>query len=180
MQAEAAGTGQPAMPIAIGIGVNSGEGYVGNLGSDQRFNYSVLGDPVNVASRLEGQSKTYGVEIVIGDTTQAAAPDLASLRLDLIRLKGKTRPVWLFGLLGDAELARSDGFVALTRAHEAMLEAYRRQDWDGAEQQLTECRARGEPFGLGALYGLYGERTAAMRLNPPGPDWDGVYVALSK
>ena len=180
MQAEAAGTGQPAMPIAIGIGVNSGEGYVGNLGSDQRFNYSVLGDPVNVASRLEGQSKTYGVEIVIGDTTQAAAPDLASLRLDLIRLKGKTRPVWLFGLLGDAELARSDGFVALTRAHEAMLEAYRRQDWDGAEQQLTECRARGEPFGLGALYWLYGERTAAMRLNPPGPDWDGVYVALSK
>jgi adenylate cyclase len=180
------------VPIAIGIGINSGEGYVGNLGSDQRFNYSVLGDPVNVASRLEGQSKTYGVEIVIGDTTQAKAPDLASLRLDLIRLKGKTLPVWLFGLFGDAELARSEVFRALARAHEAMLEAYRGQDWDAAERHLLECRRRGEMFGgilwrsgdeapqLGTLYRLYGERIVAMRLDPPGPDWDGVYVALSK
>ena len=192
MQAEAAGTGQPVVPIAIGVGINSGECYVGNLGSDQRFNYSVLGDPVNVASRLEGQSKTYGVETVIGDTTQAAAPDLASLRLDLIRLKGKTLPVWLFGLLGDAELARSEVFRALARAHEAMLEAYRGQDWDAAERHLLECRRRGEMFGailwrsgdeapqLGTLYRLYGERIVAMRLDPPGPDWDGVYVALSK
>ena len=192
MQAEVAGTGQLAVPIAIGIGINSGEGYVGNLGSDQRFNYSVLGDPVNVASRLEGQSKTYGVEIVIGDTTQAKAPDLASLRLDLIRLKGKTLPVWLFGLFGDAELARSEVFRALARAHEAMLEAYRGQDWDAAERHLLECRRRGAAFGailwrsgdeapqLGTLYRLYGERIVAMRLDPPGPDWDGVYVALSK
>jgi adenylate cyclase len=166
--------------IRIGIGINSGEGYVGNMGSEQRFNYSVLGDPVNVASRLEGQSKTYGVDIIVGDTTMAGAPELAGLRLDLVRLKGKTQPVWLFGLLGDAEAARSEAFLALARAHDAMLEAYRRQDWDGAERQLTECRAFAEPFRLGRLYDLYDERLVTLRQEPPGPDWDGVYVALSK
>jgi adenylate cyclase len=166
--------------IRIGVGINSGECYVGNLGSEQRFNYSVLGDPVNVASRLEGQTKTYGVEIIVGDTTMAGAPDLAGLRLDLVRLKGKTQPVWLFGLLGDAELAGSKEFVALARAHDAMLETYRRQDWDGAERQLTGCQAFGKPFRLGRLYDLYAERILALRQDPPGPDWDGVYVAPSK
>ena len=178
MQAEAAGSAADA--IRIGIGINSGECYVGNMGSDQRFNYSVIGDPVNVASRLEGQSKTYGVEIVIGDTTMAAASDLASLRLDLVRLKGKTQPVWLFGLLGDAEVARSEAFVALARAHEAMLEAYRRQDWDGAKQHLSECRMRGEPFRLGGCISSTTNGLPPCASDPPGPDWDGVYVALSK
>ncbi|MGH6916660.1 MAG: adenylate/guanylate cyclase domain-containing protein, partial [Geminicoccaceae bacterium] len=166
--------------IRIGVGINSGECYVGNLGSEQRFNYSVLGDPVNVASRLEGQSKTYGVEIVVGDTTMAVASDLAGLRLDLVRLKGKTQPVWLFGLLGGAEVARSEAFIALARAHDAMLAAYRRQDWDGTGRHLTECRALGEPFRLGRLYQLYDERLTTLRQDPPGPGWDGVYFATSK
>ena len=166
--------------IAIGVGINTGPCYVGNMGSDQRFNYSVLGDPVNVASRLEGQSKTYGVSIVVGDTTMEAASDMAGLRLDLVRLKGKTQPVWLFGLLGAVEVARSKAFLALTDAHEAMLQAYRAQDWDGAMQHLDACRPLGEEFGLETLYRLYDERIAAMRADPPGPDWDGVYVALSK
>jgi adenylate cyclase len=179
--AEAPPTGADQAPaIRIGIGINSGECYVGNMGSEQRFNYSVLGDPVNVASRLEGQSKTYGVEIIVGDTTMAGASDLAGLRLDLVRLKGKTRPVWLFGLLGDAELARSDEFVALSRVHDAMLEAYRGQDWDGAGRHLLECRPVGDRFQLGRLYQLYDERIAILRRDPPGSDWDGVYVALSK
>ena len=180
MRAQETGARKELVAIKIGVGINSGTCYVGNMGSDQRFNYSVLGDPVNVASRLEGQSKTYGVGIVAGDTTMAAAPDLAGVRLDLVRLTGKTQPVWLFGLLGDADVARSDGFLALRAAHEAMLEAYRRQDWDGAAQHLSACRAQGEPFSLESLYRLYAGRIAAMRLDPPGPDWDGVYVALSK
>jgi adenylate cyclase len=178
---EAEATGADRAPgIRIGVGINSGECYVGNMGSDQRFNYSVLGDPVNVASRLEGQSKTYGVEIVVGDTTMAAAPELAGLRLDLVRLKGKTQPVWLFGLLGDAEVAGSEAFAELVRAHDAMLAAYRRQDWDGVSQHLSECRARGGRFSLERLYQLYDDRVAALRQDPPGPDWDGVYEALSK
>jgi adenylate cyclase len=180
MRRQATGPQRELLAVKIGVGINTGSCYVGNMGSDQRFNYSVLGDPVNVASRLEGQSKVYGVAIVIGDTTMAAAADLAGLRLDLVRLKGKTQPVWLYGLLGDADLARSDGFVALARAHEAMLEAYHRQDWDGAARHLALCEGLGKPFNLATLYQLYGERIAALRLDPPGPDWDGAYVALSK
>jgi adenylate cyclase len=180
MRAQETGPRQELVAIKIGVGINSGPCYVGNMGSDQRFNYSVLGDPVNVASRLEGQSKVYGVAIVVGDTTMAAAGDLAGLRLDLVRLTGKTQPVWLFGLLGEADLARSEGFVALVAAHEAMLEAYRRQDLDGAARHLSACRAQGQSFGLETLYRLYAERIAALRLDPPGRDWDGVYDALSK
>jgi adenylate cyclase len=177
---QATGPRHELLAIKIGVGINSGPCYVGNMGSDQRFNYSVLGDPVNVAARLEGQSKVYGVAIVVGDTTMAQASDLAGLRLDLVRLTGKTQPVWLFGLLGDAELARSERFAALSAAHEAMLGAYRGQDWDGAAQHLARCHELGAPFGLETLYRLYDARIAALRLDPPGPDWDGAYVALSK
>jgi len=180
MRAQATGPRQELLAIKIGVGINSGPCYVGNMGSDQRFNYSVLGDPVNVAARLEGQSKTYGVAIVVGDTTMALAGDLAALRLDLVRLMGKMQPVWVFGLLGDEERARSDGFMALVVAHEAMLDAYHQQNWDAAERHLSRARALGTSYSLDTLYDLYSERIGALRLDPPGPDWDGAYVALSK
>ncbi len=170
---EAGAAGQLFDPVRVGIGVNTGMCCVGNMGSDQRFDYSVLGDDVNLASRLEGQSKIYGVDIVISETTRAAAPDEPALELDLIRVKGKTKPVRVFTLLGAAEAE------ALAVPHAAMLAAYRARDWGAAEAALALCRAAA-PSSLAALHALYAGRISACRAAPPQADWDGVYTAAEK
>lgn len=170
---------KPYSDVHIGIGINTGVCCVGNMGSDQRFDYSVLGDDVNLASRLEGQSKTYGVDIVMGERTAAVAPSLATLELDLIRVKGKTHPVHVFALLGDETMATTDAFAGLRRKHDALIAAYRGQDWRAARAHLDACRGQA-PATLEALYALYEERIAAFERTPPATDWDGVYVALTK
>ena len=93
--------------MKIGIGLNTGICCVGNLGSETRFDYSVIGDNVNVASRLEGQSKTYDVGTIVGESTTARAPDFAFLELDLLKVKGKTEATRIFALLGDSALKQS-------------------------------------------------------------------------
>ncbi len=179
-RAEAEAANQTFIEVNIGIGLNSGMCCVGNVGSDQRFDYSVLGDDVNLASRLEGQSKTYGVDIVIGENTAAAAGgELAILELDSIKVKGKTRPVRIYALVGDQQLAMDEDFKALRAAHEQMLVAYRQQDWRHAVQYLEQCRDSAPALMMG-LYQLYEERIASYLAEPPPVDWDGVYVALSK
>jgi len=178
-KAEAEAANQVFIPVNIGIGLNSGMCCVGNVGSDQRFDYSVLGDDVNLASRLEGQSKTYGLDIVIGENTARAATALAVLELDSIKVKGKTQPVRIFALVGDETLAAEEGFKQLKASHEAMIEAYRRQDWKAALQHLEQCRDISPPLMMG-LYQLYEERIASYLEAPPPVDWDGVYVALTK
>ena len=101
-KAEAEAEGRHHIPVNIGIGLNTGHASVGNFGSEQRLTYSCLGDAVNLASRLEGQCKTYVVGIVIGEDTAKQVPALATLELDLIMVKGKTEPERMFSLLGDA------------------------------------------------------------------------------
>ena len=177
-EAEAKAEGRKYLPIKIGTGLNTGDAVVGNLGSDQRFGYSVLGDDVNLASRLEGQSKYYGVNIVVGGSTREKVPDFAFLELDLIRVKGKLQPVRVFTLLGDKEFKESPAFKELSAAHDTMLGAYRKQQWDTVMGLLNECR-RLDPS-LKVLHDLYAERIRAFRENPPESDWDGVYVATSK
>jgi len=171
---------RPLPPLAVGIGINTGMCCVGNMGSDQRFDYSVISDEVNLASRLEGQSKTYGVSIVISENTRARVPALACLEIDLIRVKGKTRPVRIYVLLGGEELASSEPFRELVEANDGMLAAYRGQRWEETRAALAVCRRAGESLALGALYRLYEERVAAFRSVAPPPDWDGVYVAHDK
>src|SRR4029077_162358 len=105
-QEEAKSAGHPFLPVRIGIGLNTGRCVVGNLGSDLRFHYSVLGDPVNVASRLEGQTKYYGVSIIIGSATaEKAKEQFAILEIDLIAVKGKTEPQTIYALLGRDDVA---------------------------------------------------------------------------
>ena len=178
---EAEEAGLPFLPLNVGIGLNTGNCTVGNMGSDQRFDYSVLGDAVNLASRLEGQSKTYGATVVIGDrTAEVAGERVAQLELDLIAVKGKTEPERIFALLGDAALAADPTFGRLRERHAAMLAAYRGQDWAGARRLLGECRDLDGGWGLGELFALYEARIADFEAEPPGPDWDGVYVATTK
>ncbi len=181
-QAEAEETGTRFLPVQIGIGLNSGQCCVGNMGSDQRFDYSVLGDDVNLASRLEGQSKNYGVLIVLGQNTQTQVPDMATLELDLIRVKGKTEAVRIFALVGDESLAASEGFQALRVRHAAMLAAYRAQRWEEAAAQASAADGDARALGLALedFYGLYQERLQQYTQTPPQPGWDGVYEAKTK
>tara|TARA_R110000868_G_scaffold165328_1_gene398313 strand:- start:35582 stop:37897 length:2316 start_codon:yes stop_codon:yes gene_type:complete len=173
------------LPLNVGIGINSGDCLVGNMGSDQRFDYSVLGDAVNLAARLESQSKNYGVGIVIGaETAREVGDRFAVLELDLITVKGKTEAVRIFTLLGDDVLAHEDGFAILRQKHGDMIARYRDQDWDGAETLTHECRLIAsdlmDQVDLTTFYNMYRDRIAAFRNTPPPEDWDGVFIATSK
>jgi adenylate cyclase len=178
LKSEAEAERRPFYRLQVGIGLNTGECVVGNMGSQQRFDYSVLGDAVNLASRLEGQSKTYGVATVIGEDTRAKVPAWAAIELDLIAVKGKKEAVRVYALLGDPELAQTASFRAMAVRHEAMLASYRAKDWPSAAALVDECRAL-EPR-LTALYDLYAERIAYFEAKPPLAEWDGVFVAETK
>jgi adenylate cyclase len=173
--------GVPVKPLDVGVGVNTGECVVGNMGSDLRFDYSVLGDTVNLASRLEGRSKTYGVKIILGDATATAVRDsFALLELDLLVVKGKSEPISVWTLLGDSRTRASAEFSALAEIHADMLERYRARDFVGAAARLDACRQYGRPFAIDGLYDLYAERISDFIAEPPPEGWVGVYTATSK
>ena len=180
LEIEANEEGRKHIPLKVGLGLNSGECVVGNMGSDQRFDYSVLGDTVNLAARLEGQSKSYGVDVVIGPNTNAQVSDLATIELDFIQVKGKTEGVHIFALLGDEEVAQREDFQALRDATDEMIATYRSQDWKKARELVDTCRGLVSEYRIAGLYDLYEERIAEYEINPPPPDWDGVFIATTK
>jgi len=180
LEEEAKQNNKPFIPLKVGIGLNSGECVVGNMGSQQRFDYSVLGDTVNLASRLEGQSKTYGVDVVISEETLNLAPDQACVELDLIQVKGKTQAVRIYTLLGGDELAQDKSFLAFKNDFETMLANYRAQNWAEALEDLKRARTSAAPFNIPGLFTLYENRIQAWQESPPDADWDGVYRATTK
>jgi adenylate cyclase len=171
------GPGQ-AIQLNMGIGISTGQCVVGNMGSNQRFDYSVLGDAVNLAARLEAQTKNYGVGVVVGEATRALAPEFAALELDLIAVKGKSEAVRIYGVLGEEEMAESGRFRDLAENHAQMLVAYRAQKWQDARALMEVCTKL--DASLEKLYDLYRDRIGHYELEPPGQNWDGVYVALTK
>ena len=178
---EATSAGQPFLSFRIGIGINTGRCVVGNLGSDLRFNYSVLGDPVNVASRLEGQTKYYDVPIIIGSrTAEKAKEQFALLELDLIAVKGKTEPQTIYALLGRDKIAGDIRFQELRKLYSTMLYCYRSRDWEGALEAIELCRSSELNFGLTGLFDLYRTRIQAFRESAPPEDWTGIFVAETK
>ena len=166
--------------VKIGVGLNTGIACVGNLGSDQRFDYSVIGDEVNIASRFEGLTKQYGVTMAIGERTaeMIAGTGMSRLEIDLVRVKGRIKPSRLFTLAETLQVP--DGRIPeLLGLHEAFIEAYRSQRWDEAETHMHAAEAIGAP-GLEKLYHIYADRIAEYRAEPPGDDWDGAYTATEK
>jgi adenylate cyclase len=163
-------------PIDIGIGINTGVMTVGNMGSEFRMAYTVMGDAVNLGSRLEGLTKQYGAHIIVSEFTQQKVPDFLFRELDRVRVKGKDAPVAIYEPIGPVDQVDSEAEHELALYREA-LKRYRAQDWDMAEMQFINLqKMHPERY----LYGVYLERIAYFRAHPPGEDWDGVFTFKTK
>ncbi|BBB95931.1 adenylate cyclase [Bradyrhizobium japonicum] len=178
---EAKDGGHVYVPLNIGVGLNTGSCVVGNMGSDVRFDYSVFGDSVNLASRLEGQSKEYGFPIIVGSKTALAVKEkFAILELDFIMVKGKKEPEVIYAIAGREDVANSGRFQRLRNLTIEMLACYRGRDWDGALAAIERGRKTDEAQTLQYLYRLYEARIHAFQKEPPPDDWNGAFALTTK
>jgi adenylate cyclase len=199
LKQEAKEEGRKHLDLKVGLGLNSGDAVVGNMGTAQRMDYSVLGDTVNTAARLEGQSKTYGVDIVLGPNTYEQVTQFAIIELDYIQVKGKTVGLQIYALLGDEEVAKDPAFISIKEVVSEMIQVYRSQAWDKAKELIQKVRdeaeaaagqevgpilavkaASGDRFRLDVFCELYESRIRAYEEQSPGEDWDGIFIATTK
>ena len=166
--------------VGCGLGINTGPTLIGNIGSKDRFGYDVLGDSVSLTARLEGQTKNYGVLIIISEFTQARVGDhYFTIPLDCIAVKGKTIGVNIFTVFYNPDTTVAADWISAREHHELMLQYYREQQWDKA---ITLCQElTGEFDGkMDDYYALWQERIEEMRTRDLPADWDGTYRATSK
>ncbi|MCK5334776.1 MAG: adenylate/guanylate cyclase domain-containing protein, partial [Gammaproteobacteria bacterium] len=162
--------------IKIGVGINSGPMNVGNMGSEFRMAYTVLGDTVNLGSRLEGLTKNYGVDIIVSEYTKDNVQDYEYRFLDKVRVKGKDQPVTIYEPLGPKSEITADSYSELER-YKMAIECFLAQDWANASDQFTAL-IRDIPDRK--LYDLYLDRVNIYKDNPPETNWDGVFTYTSK
>ena len=166
--------------VGCGIGINTGPTLIGNIGSKDRFAYDVLGDSVSLTARLEGQTKNYGVLIIISEATQSRVGDAYfTLPLDCIAVKGKNIGVNIFTVFYNPDDNVAEEWHSAREHHELMLQYYREQNWDKAIAMCQELT--GEFYGnMDHYYEIWIERIADMRTRDLPADWDGTYRATSK
>jgi len=162
-------------PISVGVGVSSGEMNVGNMGSEFRIAYTVMGDVVNLGSRLEGLTKQYGVDMIVSESTAKLIPEHSFRQLDLVRVKGKRKPVAIYEPLGSTS-SLSEETLGQLEDFSAAIAAYRRKDWDTAQGFLLNLRQHCDDL----IYNVYLDRIGQFRREPPAADWDGVFEHLTK
>jgi adenylate cyclase len=166
-------------PIEVTIGLNSGTCVVGNMGSELRFDYSALGDAVNVSARIQAFAGNYGFDLVVGeDTEEIVADKYAFLELDYVAVKGRATPTHIYALMGHAHVRETKKFVELQNALQALFAAFRSKDWAAAREAIAAGRQiAGEHQ---EIFDTYEERIVHYEHEPPPDDWDGAWVATSK
>ena len=172
---------EDSLPINVGIGLNTGDVVVGNMGSDQRFDYSCLGDAVNLAARLEGQSKEYGVKIILGESTATEMQEeFVMLELDTIAVKGKTESVKIYTSLGTHEkLMPTMNYDMPQKQHAKFLIFYKRKQWALALKWIDDLKGSFDRK-MDKYYDMMKDRINKLEGEDLPADWDGVYRATTK